>query len=46
MLHNWEASLLCVVKKTKKAIFWSPPIRGVLKFNADGAARGKPGPQA
>lgn len=23
---------------------WSPPPCGVLKFNMDGAARGKPGP--
>ena len=42
VLHNWEASLLCGVKKAKKVFFWAPPIGGVLKFNVNGAARGKP----
>ena len=28
----------------KKVFSWAPPIEGVLKFNVDGAARGKPGP--
>ena len=44
VLHNWEASLYCGVKKVKKVVLWAPPNVGVLKFNVDGAAKGKPGP--
>eukprot|EP00268_Persea_americana_P036637 TRINITY_DN3614_c1_g1_i6.p1 TRINITY_DN3614_c1_g1~~TRINITY_DN3614_c1_g1_i6.p1 ORF type:complete len:138 (-),score=27.70 TRINITY_DN3614_c1_g1_i6:344-757(-) len=28
----------------RKVFSWAPPSKGVLKFNVDGAARGKPGP--
>lgn len=28
----------------KKVMSWAPPLDGVLKFNVDGAARGKQGP--
>ncbi|GMI75617.1 hypothetical protein like AT5G65005 [Hibiscus trionum] len=31
-------------KKERRGVFWQPPVTGVLKFNVDGAARGKPGP--
>lgn len=42
VLHNWEASLLCVVKEEKKVLFCVPPSVNELKFNVDGAARKKP----
>ncbi|XXG74166.1 hypothetical protein AAC387_Pa07g2955 [Persea americana] len=41
VLHNWEASLYCGVKKV---MLWAPPNVGLLKFNVDGAAKGKPEP--
>lgn len=44
VLHKWEASLYCGVKKVKKVVHWVPPNVGVLKFNVDGVAKGKPGP--
>ncbi|GMJ01097.1 hypothetical protein like AT4G29090 [Hibiscus trionum] len=31
-------------KKVRRGVFWQPPVMGVLKFNIDGVARGKPGP--
>ena len=36
----------CGAPKVKKSIFWIPPPTGtgILKFNANGAARGKRGP--
>ena len=34
----------CDPIKVRKSILWSPPPIGWLKFNVDGATRGKPGP--
>ncbi|GMJ03941.1 hypothetical protein like AT4G29090 [Hibiscus trionum] len=31
-------------KRVRVGRCWQPPLRGVLKFNTDGSARGKPGP--
>lgn len=44
VMHNWEASLSCGVNKVKKVVLWVPSIVGALKFNMDGATKGKPGP--
>ena len=43
-LSNWEACLGSGCVKKKHLVTWSPPSPNVLKFNVDGAARGKPGP--
>lgn len=40
IMHNWEASLLCMFQKESILLYWSPPF-GQLKFNVDGAAKGK-----
>ena len=45
VLHNWEASLYCGVKKVKKVVLWAPPNVEMMKFNVDGAlekSRGQP----
>lgn len=39
-----EASLLGGSSKVRKRVFWTPTPEGVLKFNVDEAARGKPRP--
>ncbi|PPD96469.1 hypothetical protein GOBAR_DD06532 [Gossypium barbadense] len=43
----WDCPLLCFsatpVKAVWRDICWMPPAQGFLKFNTDGAARGKPG---
>ncbi|MBA0752909.1 hypothetical protein Gogos_021379, partial [Gossypium gossypioides] len=43
----WDCPLLCFsatpVKAVRRDICWTPPAQGFLKFNTDGAARGKPG---
>eukprot|EP00268_Persea_americana_P062605 TRINITY_DN8040_c1_g2_i6.p1 TRINITY_DN8040_c1_g2~~TRINITY_DN8040_c1_g2_i6.p1 ORF type:complete len:254 (+),score=31.35 TRINITY_DN8040_c1_g2_i6:132-893(+) len=44
ILSNWEACLGSGCVKKKHLVTWSPPSPNVLKFNVDGAARGKPGP--
>lgn len=44
ILYNWEASMLCGLVKEKWVVSWSLPPSIVLKFNADGATRDKPGP--
>lgn len=40
IIHNCEACLNCGNSKVKKPVSWCPP--HFLKFNIDGAARGKP----
>ena len=44
LLSNWGACMVCCPLKERRSVFWSPPPNGVLKFNVDGASRGKPGP--
>lgn len=44
IMHIWEASLYCGLFKMKKVLNWSPPAPEVLKFNVEGATRGKPRP--
>lgn len=44
ILSNWKAYMIGRPFKVKKQEQWSPPPAGVLQFNVDGAARGKPGP--
>eukprot|EP00268_Persea_americana_P068029 TRINITY_DN9427_c0_g3_i1.p1 TRINITY_DN9427_c0_g3~~TRINITY_DN9427_c0_g3_i1.p1 ORF type:complete len:256 (+),score=22.30 TRINITY_DN9427_c0_g3_i1:1157-1924(+) len=41
---NWEACMGCGPSKMRIYVHWSPSPIGMLKFNVDGAARGKPGP--
>lgn len=31
-------------RKVRREAHWAPPMVNVINFNADGAARGKPGP--
>lgn len=40
---NWEDCIGSGSFKKRRVVSWSPP-PGVLKFNVDGAARGKSGP--
>lgn len=42
ILHSLDASLHSVFRKDSISMAWSPPV-GELKFNVDGATRGKPG---
>ena len=44
ILVNWKAYMESGPIKLKRFVLWSPPLLGVLKFNIDGAARGKLGP--
>lgn len=44
MICNWDACMKCGPSKVRKSVSWVPPLPGSLKFNVDGAARGKPGP--
>lgn len=41
ILHNWETSLHSVFWNDSIVASWSHPF-GDLKFNVDGAAKGKP----
>ena len=43
-MHNWSALLVCGPSRDKRSVVWFSPLDDVLKFNVDGAARGKPGP--
>lgn len=43
LLHNWGACMRMGLSKKKKSAAWCAPPIGVLKFNVDGAARGKRG---
>ena len=40
---NWKACMECGPTKERMSILWSPPPLDSLKFNVDGAARGKLG---
>lgn len=42
--HNWEACMEGGPPKVRKYVSWSSPLPSVLKFNMDGAARGKLSP--
>lgn len=42
-MQNWRACLKAGVAKQKGIVSWRSPLCGVLKFNVDGAAKGKPG---
>lgn len=44
VLFNWKVSLYSAASKVRKMDFCVPPSQGVLKFNVDGATRGKPDP--
>ena len=44
LFHNWQACMGWGAPNVKKSIFWIPPPTGILKFNVDGATRGKLGP--
>lgn len=41
--YHWEAVLGCGRRKARREAHWALPPVGVLKFNVDGLARGKPG---
>ena len=43
ILLNWEVCMGCRPNKVRRVVPWSPPSPGVLKFNADRAARDNPG---
>lgn len=34
--------MMCGMHKEKRSVPWVPPLDGVLKFNVEGAAKGKP----
>lgn len=42
-LHNWKAAIGFRILRVPKIVSWAPPYGGKLKFNMDGAAKGKPG---
>ena len=42
ILNNWGYCLRLIPRKAKKRVVWCPPY-GIMKFNVDGAANGKPG---
>lgn len=42
ILYNWEVCMGCGLIKERRTVHWSPTLIGALKFNADGAARGRP----
>ena len=44
ILFSWEACMGSGSTTVRRTVSWSPPPHGVLKFNVDGATRGKPGP--
>jgi hypothetical protein len=41
---NWKACMVCGLPKVRRSTLCSPPPLGVLKFNVDGATKGKSGP--
>lgn len=41
ILLNWEACMMCILRKEMSVVCWSYPQPGVLKFNADSATRTK-----
>lgn len=43
-LYKRDACMKSRLFKVKNSVSWSPPPNGFLKFDVDGAARGKPGP--
>ena len=43
IIYNWEACMGCLPFKERRSVPWSSPLFGVLKFNVDGASRGKLG---
>lgn len=43
LISNWEACFGGGSFRVRNCERWSPPPRGILKFNVYGAARGKPG---
>ena len=44
IVSNWEACMRCVLIEERTFVPWFAPLVGTLKFNMDGASRGKPGP--
>lgn len=44
LLRSWEGFMGGLQRRYKKLVDWSPPQSGEMKFNVDGASRGKPGP--
>ena len=44
ILVNWEACMVCGSSRSISLARWCLPLEGVLKFNVDGASRGKLGP--
>lgn len=44
VLHNWDASFKWGPYVSRRIMTRVPPIEGILKFNVDGATRGKLGP--
>lgn len=43
ILFNWEACMKCKSINKKRQIPWSPLLPRMLKFNVNGAGRGKEG---
>ena len=44
IVQDWEACMSCDPSKDREVVCWHPPPSGWLKFNIDGAAKGKPAP--
>ena len=45
ILSNSGACMGCCSHEERRSVPWNPSPYGVLKFNVDGASRGKPGPE-